>query len=189
MRIKVSILNNRNLRDINVQKIKLSNKFGENQPRIYFKCHKKYETLLKWGVLVFHDKKGKELFRSSNVRVDFRYYELDPWNRQEKVRFVADLIEFEDMGPVSSHYLLKILKGACNSKLSKISEKTNENNNNDDYERIMKLLRKVGFERIRMKVLMKFMLIFPKYGLLIEHIFRQVFHKSIKNAMESRAPT
>lgn len=187
MKIKISVLNNRALSDINIQNIKLSNKFGDSQPRIYFDCPKKYEYLFSRGTLVFHGKNGRELFRSKTVRIDFRYYELDTWIRKDKVRFVADLIQFEDIGPVSGYYLSNILEGKKKHKTPCIQDKNTENSG--DFKRAMKLLRNIRIENKQWQILRKYRRIFPKYGHVITFIYRELNIKYATYCPDSCAPT
>ena len=112
MRIKVSIKNSREHRNINVQSIELRNVCPGALPIIYFKCHRKYEEILDNEHLIFHNTKEKELFRSENVRLDFRHYEGD--FRENKVKFSAKLLKIEDLGYVSQHFMEKIVRQSCN---------------------------------------------------------------------------
>ena len=116
MRIKISIKGSRKLRNINIQNIEFNNKVEGGLPQIYFKCDRKFEYEFEKETLIFHDKHGKELFRSSKVMLDYRYYEDDRF-KQNKVKFVMSSIEFEQYGAVSKHYMSKILKKSCNAKV------------------------------------------------------------------------
>jgi hypothetical protein len=143
--------------------------------------------------VIFHNKNGKELFRSENVRVNFRYYELDRHLRQKKVEFVVDLIQFEDLGNVSAHYLCKVLKRACNGKIPKPPVKIEyvkkwpiwanrwmrfENHRRFDVmrARIRKHLIYLIYTKIRTKT-MKFSL-----------NFQGIFQKFIIKPIETKAP-
>ena len=116
MRIKVSVLGSRIIQNINIQNIEFNNKIEGGLPKIYFKCDRKFEYEFEKETLIFNDKHGKELFRSSNAKLDYRYYEEGRFGKN-KVKFVVDSIELEKLGAVSKHYMSKILKKSCNAKV------------------------------------------------------------------------
>lgn len=120
MRIKISVNNSQNLKNINIQDVEFLDKYDEGLPKIYFKCPKKFEDSFIGKTVIFHDRKGRELFRSPGIRLEFRYYESDfgPNARQNKVEFSANFIEFENLGLLSKPYLRKILRKCCNAKVA-----------------------------------------------------------------------
>jgi len=77
MRVKISVNDSQNLKNINIQDVEFLDKYDEGLPKIYFKIHKKYEYLFRNETVIFHDRKGRELFRSRELRLEFRYYESD----------------------------------------------------------------------------------------------------------------
>jgi hypothetical protein len=116
MRIKVSIENSREYRHINIQSVEYREKTCKDPfPVIYFKCHSKYEHIFRNETVIFHDKNNKEMFRSKDVRLSYRYYESD--TREKKVKLQVQNIEFEDLGRLSAEYLMKVLKRSCNAKV------------------------------------------------------------------------
>jgi len=184
MRLKVSVINSRDLKDINIQDVEFLDKYDEGLPKIYFKCDKKYEYLFRDQALIFHDKKGKELFRSSKPRMEFRYYESDfgPKPRQNKVKFSASSIEFEKFGLLSKSYLRKILRECCNAKVAdppKISAPER-----GTLQKWYEYLRFMDIVKSR-----KFKAVLYKYNRVFRYIYKQIRPKFITNKPISNAPT
>jgi hypothetical protein len=67
----------------------------------------KYEDTINKTSIIFTNSKGKELFRSSNVKISYRYYETD--TREKKVRFDVKDISYSNYGYISHHYMKKVL--------------------------------------------------------------------------------
>ena len=181
MRIKISVKDHQNLQDINIQDLELLDEFNEGLPKVYFKCHKKYEKLFRAKDVIFHDKNGKEFFRSSDLKLEFRYYESDL--KLNKVKFSANAIELENLGLLSKTYLRKRLRKSCNAKLAILfSEKTTKVNEIKYWW--LQGNRFIDPIRSRMKKCELY-----KNILIFRYIFKNICQKLITNTLESRAPT
>ena len=187
MRIKLSIDNNYMYRNINIQNIEFKYKYGSNESVIYFKCHKKYEHVFNGVNVIFHDKNGKELFRSRRVRADFRYYEFDKYMREDKVRFLVEDIEFEDLGYVSREYLIKIFKRSCNARIAR-ETKVPTDVVSDDFERVMRHLRNLRIYNKQTQIQNKYRIFFPKFGKINATKVIKYCIKFITKDIESKAP-
>ena len=96
---------------INIQKIRMTK--GINIPRVYFKCHEKYQFDINNEKVIFVDCHGKELFSCDRARLYFRDYEAD--DHIPKVTFEIILPQFEKYGNTSNEYIEKLLNNACNT--------------------------------------------------------------------------
>jgi len=184
MRLKVSVINSRDLKDINIQDIEFLDKYDEGLPKIYFKCDKKYEYLFRDQPLIFHDKKSRELFRSSKPSLEFRYYESDFGQkpRQNKVKFSASSIEFEKFGLLSKSYLRKILRKCCNAKVSDPPKVPAHERGT--LQKWYEYLRFMDIVKSR-----KFKAVLYKYNRVFRYIYKQIHPKFLASQSISNAPT
>ena len=184
MRLKVSVINSRDLKDINIQYVEFLDKYDEGLPKIYFKCDKKYEYLFRDQALIFHDKKGRELFRSSKPRMEFRYYESDfgPKPKQNKVKFSASSIEFGKLGLLSKCYLRKILRKCCNAKVASPPKVTTHEIGT--LQKWYEYLRFMDIVKSR-----KFKAVLYKYNQVFRYIYKQICPKFLVFQPNSTAPT
>ena len=95
-------------RFVNIQNVEISNQYNDKYytglPKIFLEVHKDFEKHL-WGKsVVFHDKFGKELFKCKNLRLNWRCYEMYGSARKDKVQFVAENLEFENLGGIYNYY-------------------------------------------------------------------------------------
>ena len=180
MRVKVSIVNSLINKDINIQDVEFLSKYDDGLPQIYFKCDRKYEGVFRYSnMAIFHDKNGKEFFRSSKFRLEFRYYESD--SKKNKVKFSVNALEFEELGLISKPYLRKILGKSCNAKVAEPYEEDpprkftkKEINRNRKYMDIIKSkLRKAPIY---------------KYTRIFRYIYKQICRKFVALEIESCAP-
>ena len=86
---------------------------GLNVPRIYFKCHEKYQSDISNEEVIFVDCRGRELFSCGRALLYFRDYEAD--DHIPKVTFEIILPQFEKYGNASNEYIEKLLNNACNT--------------------------------------------------------------------------
>jgi len=181
MRVKISGVNLPNLKNINIQEVEFLDKYDEGLPKIYFKCHKRYEELFFGKLIIFHDSKGRELFRSSLIRAEFRYYESD--SRENKVKFSANAIELEELGLVSKPYLRKILRQCCNAKVASLPKKE-EPPLRRDLKSWSANLRFMDIVKSRLRKAPIY-----KYKRIFRYICNKICPKLLITKQESNAPT
>ena len=85
------------------------------KPVISFRVDKKYELDLANYAVIFTDQKGKEVFRTSRLKLQYRYYEEGEHGRKE-VKFETEPLEFEDYGEVAIPFARKVFKTISNKK-------------------------------------------------------------------------
>ncbi len=179
MRIKISIANSKLYNNINIQNIVFKYKEKESSSMFYFKCNKKFENLFSKETIIFHNSRGKEIFRSSNVRLDYKYYEDD--TKEKKVRFLVADIEFENYGQVSNYYMLKVLKTACNAQTILIQKHVNHRapKYGTGVMRYVEQIKNMKYKSIMYKKFIKKM----------RYIFIKIVEQIYKTVLQSTAPT
>lgn len=175
MRIKISVDHSTTYKNINIQNIVFKHK--ESLPTIYFKCHKRFENIFTKETIIFHNHKGQEIFRSNNLKVDYRYYE-DDRSKEKKVRVVVRDIEFENYGKVSNYYLQKTLKKACNAKIIK----TQQNRKSKYGTGVMRYVEKIKAMKYKSSI-------YKNHEERIRYVVKQVIEKIYKMQILSTAPT
>ena len=96
---------------INIQEIR---GIFDEEPRMLFICDKKYEMAVFNSPAIFRDQKGKEYFRTDRLLPYMRLYEAD--GHRPKVMLEVRDMYVEGVGPISNHYLEKVLSDCCNCK-------------------------------------------------------------------------
>jgi len=192
MRIKISVIDSKDLDNINIQDVTFLNRYDGGLPKIYFNCHKKFEYLFKNKTVVFHDKKGREFFRSSQIKPVFRYYESDL--RLNKVEFSVNAIEFKKYGLLSKTYLRKILRGCCNANVAPIedSHETYDEPKKFSKEEVRRLVRSMYLQKSRTFKSIFYLLIADKFKRIMRTFgttYNQSCQKFIANKINSTAPT
>ena len=179
MRIKLFIPSQ--FKQINIKNLEISCESSKGLPRVYFKCHKKFEHILANELIIFRDNHRRELFRSNRVFLDFRCYEGDL--HEPCVRFEVRNIEIEKFGLASKAFVTKILRRACNGivieppppppfrkpKLSKYGIGVLRY-----FEKVIAFRRRA----IMYRVLLKF-----------RYVFKNIIANFLIYLMESKAPT
>jgi hypothetical protein len=181
MRIKISKLNDKYFKAINIKDVEFLDKNDEGLLVFYFKCHDRYENYLLHGApLRFQDSKGKELFRSCKLEIYFRYRESD--SRQNITKFEVKAIEFEKLGLVSKHYLRNILRQCCNAKVYVPPPKEPPLRGTlKDYYLHLRFMDIVK-SRLRKAPIYK-------YERIFRYIFKQIHRLFVINTTDSTAPT
>ena len=175
---------------VNIQNVEISTKYNDKYytglPKIFLEVHKKFEKHL-WGKsVVFHDKFGKELFKCKNLRLNWRYYEMYGSARKDKVQFVAENLEFENLGSISHHYLSKIISHSCNVKHKKPSVK----HASPDVDEAVRRKRYLDYLCFLYKVKrVRFRAILYQQLRVFRYVFKVMNNKLVTIRLESTAPT
>ena len=190
MRIKLSLKNSREFQNVNIQNVEISTKYNDKYytglPKIFLEVHKDFEKHL-WGKsVVFHDKFGKELFKCKNLRLNWRYYEMYGSARKDKVQFVAENLEFENLGGISNYYLSKIIDKCCNVKHKKPPVK----HASPDVDEAVRRKRYLDYLCFLYKVKrVRFRAILYQQLRVFRYVFKAIHTKLVTIRLESTAPT
>jgi len=192
MRIKISVIDSKDLDNINIQDVTFLNRCDGGLPKLYFNCHKKFEYLFKNKTVIFHDKNGREFFRSSQIKPVFRYYESDL--RLNKVEFSVNAIEFKRYGLLSKTYLRKILRGCCNAKVAPLEDPTETYDEPKKFSKkeIRRIVRSMYLQKSRTFKSKFYLSIVDKFKRIMRifaPIYNQLCQKFIANKIDSTAPT
>ena len=173
------------LRNLNIRNVIISRR---SMARIYFDIERKYEYALSNKGAVFHDKSGREIFRAGNIRLEFRYYEMDRRVRKNMVQLCASELAISGIGPISKEYAIKLLSRCCNSPLSKlmVKKKPPAEVEKPGLSMFMSNLNCSIFVRYIAK---RRQCPLYRYYKQFRYIFSAIFPKHVINTIESTAPT